>query len=113
MSEVKSISVKELYALHEKGEKPFVVDCRTLPEVEEVRAGIVSQVMPLQEWDPESLKAGKDDKVYIICRSGQRSFQAASQCVVEGFTEVFNVEGGTMDWVNSGLPVSQGDPEES
>ena len=53
----------------------------------------------------ERLGGDKERAVYLICRSGRRSLEAAQLLEREGFTQVFNVEGGTLEWEEAGLPV--------
>ena len=43
--------------------------------------------------------------VYVICKSGTRSRQAAETLIRLGFTEVYNVDGGIQAWLQAGLPV--------
>lgn len=52
------------------------------------------------EADINALDKAKTYAVY--CRSGNRSGQATAQMVKAGFASVFNLNGGVIDWVNSG-----------
>jgi len=45
-----------------------------------------------------------DDELYIVCRSGGRSFQVAQWLNANGF-EAINVAGGMDIWFESGLPM--------
>ena len=52
-----------------------------------------------------------DDPMYIVCRSGGRSFQVSQWLNANGF-EAINVSGGMDQWFESGLPiVADGDGE--
>lgn len=108
MAEVKSITPKEVFKLHEKGEGPFIIDVRTKQEFEDLRATIVSEHMPLDEFDPDAIEMDASENIYLICRSGRRSFDAASQCVAAGYENVYNIEGGTLEWEAQDLPVTSG-----
>ena len=44
----------------------------------------------------------------MICRSGSRGRQACEKILAAGFTNVVNVEGGTLAWEQAGLPVVRG-----
>ena len=46
--------------------------------------------------------------MYIICRSGGRSLQACERFLKAGYTNVVNVEGGTLACQTVGLPLAQG-----
>jgi rhodanese-related sulfurtransferase len=41
----------------------------------------------------------------VYCRSGNRSGQAVKVMQDVGFTNVFNMNGGVIDWANAGLPL--------
>jgi rhodanese-related sulfurtransferase len=41
----------------------------------------------------------------VYCRSGNRSGQAVKVMLDAGFTNVFNMNGGVIDWANAGLPL--------
>jgi hypothetical protein len=46
--------------------------------------------------------------LYLICRSGIRGKQACERFMAAGYSNVFNVEGGTLGWERSGLPLVRG-----
>jgi len=50
----------------------------------------------------------RDETVYVICRSGARSLQAADFFVASGVDAV-SVSGGTMAWIQRGLDYETGD----
>ena len=53
---------------------------------------------PLSSLDANKLSYPKDEPIYVICRSGNRSAQAASQLLDAGYTEIYDVSGGMMAW---------------
>lgn len=53
---------------------------------------------PLSSLDANQLSYPKDEPIYVICRSGKRSAQAASQLQDAGYTEIYDVSGGMMAW---------------
>ena len=59
------------------------------------------------ELKPGSLPLPKDQPVYLLCRSGQRATKAAEKFGKEGFTQPVVVEGGTLAWIDAGLPVNR------
>ena len=63
--------------------------------------------MPLARTVAMALEAGlpKDEPVYVFCRSGNRSLQAAQALVAAGYEDVRNVDGGILAWTATGLPV--------
>lgn len=55
----------------------------------------------------------RDEDVYLICRSGMRSAQAASFLANQfGFENLINIEGGTMAWKEAGYPIEKGGSNE-
>jgi rhodanese-related sulfurtransferase len=55
------------------------------------------------ENEIESLDKNKTYAVY--CRSGNRSGQAVKVMSEAGFTNLYNLNGGVIDWANAGLPL--------
>ena len=48
--------------------------------------------------------ADKSAKIVLYCRSGRMSEIAARELVRQGFTHVFNLAGGMIEWESAGLP---------
>jgi rhodanese-related sulfurtransferase len=48
-------------------------------------------------------KYDKSKPVFLYCRSGKRSHLAAEKLVELGFTTIFEMEGGIINWVAEGL----------
>jgi rhodanese-related sulfurtransferase len=55
------------------------------------------------ESEIETLDKSKTYAVY--CRSGSRSGQAVKIMSDAGFTNIYNLDGGVIDWANAGLPL--------
>jgi rhodanese-related sulfurtransferase len=47
----------------------------------------------------------KDVTYAVYCRSGNRSGQAVKIMQDAGFLNLFNLEGGVIDWANQGMPL--------
>jgi rhodanese-related sulfurtransferase len=111
MMSVPTITPDELKELRRRGEAVELIDVRTPAEYGEIHAE-PSRLVPLDRLDPrtvmESRGGSKDQPLYVICRSGSRGRQAAEKFHAAGFTNVVNVEGGTLAWVRAGLPVRRG-----
>ena len=52
----------------------------------------------------EQIAGGKDQPLMFICAKGQRSAVACEFAAALGFTDLYNVEGGTEAWIEAGLP---------
>ena len=88
--------------------KAVMVDVRDPNEYVEVHAKGV-RLIPVSTVIGEAKQirdlAG-DKEVLFICKSGQRSALAAEFATAAGLTDItlYNVEGGSMAWVEAGLP---------
>jgi len=85
-----------------------MVDVREPDEYVEVHASGVRLVpvnTVINEVDQIRDLAG-DKEVLFICKSGHRSALAAEFAVAAGLSEneLYNVEGGTLAWVQAGYP---------
>lgn len=104
------ISPRELKALIDQDNRQTVIDVRTPLEFEEVHVA-EARNFPLDSLNPKSLvESGtlpSDSPVYILCRSGQRATKAYTQFLSLGYENVVVVEGGTLAWIEAGLPVER------
>ena len=107
---ITTISPQQLADLCKSG-KIDVIDVRTPVEFREVHVEFARNV-PLDKLDPAAVmqnrNGSKDEPLYLICRSGSRGRQACEKFLAAGFTNIINVEGGTLACVESGLPVVRG-----
>jgi len=101
----------KLAELCKDGKKIDLIDVRTPIEFREVHVEIARNV-PLDRLDPVVLMQDRngstDEPLYVICRSGSRGQQACEKFLKAGFSNVINIEGGTMACVEAGLPVVRG-----
>ena len=108
---IRTISPRELHALKASGQSVDLIDVRTSMEFREVHAEDACNV-PLDTLEPatvmRSRNAHADQPLYVICRGGGRSKQACEKFTTDGFPNVVNVEGGTLAWIEAGLPVVRG-----
>ncbi len=49
----------------------------------------------------------KDKAVFVYCASGHRSAAAADAMIQQGFSEVYNLDGGIGAWASAGLPIDR------
>ena len=73
-----------------------LVDVRTPAEVEKGKASPAAVNIPLQEIPQRLSEFPKDKDVLVYCRSGKRSMAASKFLVENGYTRVFNIDGGIM-----------------
>ena len=88
-----------------------LVDVRTPAEFAEVHVP-QARNEPLDRFNPEGLAASgviaADKPTYLLCRSGARATKAAEKMTKEGLDQAVVVEGGTLAWIEAGLPVDRG-----
>lgn len=77
--------------------------------VEEFAVGhaIGTRNLPVESIDQNLGLLDKSKPVYLICRTGRRSANAAKILSEAGFTEVYDVKGGTVAWTEAGLPTDE------
>lgn len=61
--------------------------------------------IPLNELSKRSGEIAKDKPVVVVCASGSRSRSGARVLANAGFSDVFNLKGGTAQWAMRGLPI--------
>ncbi|HQU84301.1 MAG TPA: rhodanese-like domain-containing protein [Pyrinomonadaceae bacterium] len=104
-SAVKNVSVNEAKDAVYNGNAQFI-DVRSLGEYKSGHAKKALN-LPLDNLQNSLTKLDKEQPVYVICQSGMRSMRGASILVNAGFTEVYNVSGGTSAWMSAGLPTER------
>ena len=103
---VPGIGVNELHDALVDG--AILFDVREPLEFAEVRAS-QAVLVPLQTVPDQLARFPTDRPVYVICRSGGRSHKACEWLRLNGVDAV-NVLGGTLAWIDAGLPVADGAP---
>ncbi len=99
-----NISTTELQALLAKG-NVCLVDVRT--EAEIARGHIEGALkLPLHVLPMRLHELDAKGATVFYCQGGGRSAQAAAFAAGQGFSEVYNLQGGIVAWVQSGAPIS-------
>src|SRR5215213_4820214 len=96
---MENITVEQLKARVDAGEKLHVLDVREPSEYDEYNLG--AKLLPLgkiQGMQTEEIDDWKDEEVIVHCRSGARSQTAAQFMEMMGFKNVKNVVGGALAW---------------
>ena len=102
---VQTLDVKTYAEKLKNTEKPQLLDVRTPEEfgVEHLEnADNVNVNSP--DFANKVAKYDKSKPIFVYCKVGGRSAQAADKLVAMGFTEVYNLEGGIMKWTTAGMP---------
>ena len=83
-----------------QGKKVQLVDVRTASEF---HSGHISKAVNIDffksgEFENSFQKFDKEIPVYVYCRSGARSMNAAKRLAKMGFKKIVNLKGGYMAW---------------
>jgi rhodanese-related sulfurtransferase len=86
-----------------------LIDVRTPKEHAE---GHIENSLNINYYDDSfikdmSAKLDKSKPIYIYCRSGGRSGKAAKKLKAEGFTKVYDLEGGFINWTKNDLKIEK------
>ncbi len=82
----------------------FILDVRTREEYNESHIN-GSTLIPVQELDIRFKELPRDKKILVYCRTGGRSVIASEILVKNGFTQIYNMQGGITGWKNAGYEV--------
>jgi rhodanese-related sulfurtransferase len=108
---IETITPRQLGDLLREGRRVDLIDVRTPIEFREVHLQAARNV-PLDRLDPKAVMAERghaaSQPLYVVCKSGSRGKQACERFLAAGFTNIVNVEGGTLACVEAGLPVKTG-----
>ncbi len=109
-NEFTNVDVNEAYKMISKDSSIVVIDVRTPGEytgpLGHIKGAELKPVQVIEQWAPQ-IDSLKNKKVILICRSGNRSGFAARYLQKKGFTHLYNVMGGMMEWNRAGLPVEK------
>jgi rhodanese-related sulfurtransferase len=106
---IKECDVQTLKKKIDTKENIQFIDCRELQEWNEAHISGAT-LLPLSELEQkyETILKDKNAQVVIQCRSGARSMKACMFLLSKGFTDLTNVKGGIMGWMQEGFPVITG-----
>jgi rhodanese-related sulfurtransferase len=101
----KNISAKELAKMMKNEKNLFLLDVREsfelmafgkIPGVVNIPIGqVVSRINELP---------GKDEKIVVICQSGNRSYEVSHYLSKQGYMNIYNLDNGTSGWLYSNDP---------
>lgn len=100
VKEIDAIELSKWMCAPERGLR--VIDVRQMAEIAQ---GTVpkAEALPLHTLPAKMHDLSKDEKLVMVCRSGARSAQACMFLQQQGFSNVYNLRGGMMGWVQSGF----------
>ncbi|HWS23201.1 MAG TPA: rhodanese-like domain-containing protein [Anaerolineales bacterium] len=98
-----NISVEQAEEIYSAG-GAFFLDVR---EVDEWNQGHIkgATLIPLGELEQRYNELPKDQPIVVYCRSGNRSLTGRDILLEAGFEDVVSMDGGIIDWAQSGFPI--------
>lgn len=102
--EVQTVDVKTYSEKLNKIENPQLIDVRTPAEYAVDKINDAKNI----NWNGDNFvseveKLDKSKPVFVYCKVGGRSSQAANKLAELGFKEIYNLEGGIMKWNAAGM----------
>jgi len=73
----------------------IIIDVRT---AEEYNEGHIANSINIPVDNISEITYAKEDKIIVYCASGVRSATAAKALVDNGYTNVYNLDGGLINW---------------
>lgn len=103
---IKECSVNDLKTKLDHKENFILIDCREQDEWDQVHIE-AAILMPLShvETTYHGKLPDKNAEIVIHCRSGARSLNLCQFLSAHGYTNLTNVRGGILGWINAGLAV--------
>lgn len=99
--EVPVVSVFELKKLLGSKEPPALIDVREKTELDIVNLQeAISHPKSGIDFKAIANNFDKNDPLIVMCKSGGRSKEVVKQLIDHGYSDVKNLEGGIMRWVN-------------
>ena len=103
---LKEVTVQQAQEMLDKG-GAVLIDVREPYEFKEIHAQNAT-LIPLSAFGQRYKEIPQDKEVLLICRTGARSAQAGMFTMQNGYSQVYNVRGGTLAWVQAKLPTEKG-----
>jgi len=101
---VENISVEEVFEIITSGEDYIILDVRTL---EEFNQGHLEGALhiPVDELEGRLDELSEEKPIIVHCKSGGRSKTASNLLIENGFTQVYDMSGGILEWEQEGYPM--------
>lgn len=100
-NDIKQVSQEEFKVMEAEGMQATVIDVRNQDEWD---AGHIEGArlipLPIVEEQIEELILDKNTEIIMYCRSGGRAGRALQILQVKGYTNIANLEGGYLDYLD-------------
>lgn len=104
-SKITVITPDEVYDAVKNTDRQLI-DVRTTEEYAEGHVAKSKNICVTEDdFEEKASKLNRNEPVYVYCRSGKRSAKAAQILKGMGFTEIYDMDGGILNWEKQGLQV--------
>lgn len=102
------VTVEQAKSLIEERSELVIVDVRTLVEYRE--SHIEGAINVCVGCKPEDILnyVNPDDEILLYCERGYRSVIAFRILFENGYSKIYNMQGGIAAWIKAGYPVEEG-----
>lgn len=105
---IQVITPEEMLSLIESGKADQLIDVRTPEEFFEGHLKNAQNICVSEDDFEDKIRLlDKSKPVYIYCRSGARSADAANKLEEMGFTKIYDMQGGIQLWQQEGMDVEK------
>ncbi len=104
-NEIEQITVVQAKDAVEAKDVQFI-DVRTPEEYASGHAPKAAH-FPLDSLEKDLAKLDKNQPVYVICQTGRRSQKGSEILQKAGFKSIYNINGGTSEWISAGFPTEK------
>lgn len=102
MSNIKYVNNRQAEKLIEENDELLILDVRRSNEFRERRIpNAINIPVDELEWEVSELEDYKDKPILVYCEAGSRSSAACSIMEEEGFSKLYNLRGGILDYRGS------------
>jgi rhodanese-related sulfurtransferase len=100
-----TLNVEDAYDRFSQTNSAVIVDVRNPDEWATTGVPAGAALIPLPEFEQRGLaELAKDQEIFVICNSGNRSRTASQILIDAGYTNVVTIDGGIQAWLQAGLP---------
>ncbi|MFI0491034.1 rhodanese-like domain-containing protein [Flavobacterium sp.] len=83
----------------------MLLDIREPKEVEKLTFNVPKIIhIPLSELEERYMEVPKNEKIIVVCQTGERSLRAVDFLQKLGYTNLLNMKKGLDKWVQKGFP---------
>jgi rhodanese-related sulfurtransferase len=108
--EIQEISPRQVKQILDNNEDVIIIDVRTSGEFEgelgHIPGAVLRPLKEIEDWEPE-FDEKKENRLIMVCRSGNRSGVATQYFIDHGYNNIQNMSGGMLVWNELSFPIEK------